>query len=289
MATAEEAIAAGIEGRRAARIGILRTQCPHPLGTPSLTPALRRVDAETRNHPMTFKPMLACAADLSSLRFPLLASPKFDGIRCAVVNGEPLTRSLKPIPNRYLRERLRAYADLDGELVLGNPKAKDCFQRTTSAVMSHDGEPTDVIFWVFDCISRKDDPFHERLRRAWTSLSQDPFGIGRLVEHTSINDTAALDAYEAEHVAAGWEGVMLRDPYGAYKCGRSTAREGGLLKVKRFTDAEATVVGVEEQMHNENEAKTNALGLTERSSCAEGLRAHGAGYRDSNTLGRSME
>jgi DNA ligase-1 len=39
-----------------------------------------------------------------------------------------------------------------------------------------------------------------------------------------------------------------------------------MIKIKRFTDGEAVVVGVEEQMHNTNEATTNALGYTERSS-----------------------
>ena len=42
-------------------------------------------------------------------------------------------------------------------------------------------------------------------------------------------------------------------------------REGYLLKVKRFVDGEALVIGVTEPMHNANEAKTNELGRTARS------------------------
>jgi hypothetical protein len=59
---------------------------------------------------------------------------------------------------------------------------------------------------------------------------------------------------------------MLRDPNGPYKFGRSTRKEGYLLKLKRFCDSEAEVIGVVELMHNGNEAKTNALGRTERST-----------------------
>lgn len=64
---------------------------------------------------------------------------------------------------------------------------------------------------------------------------------------------------------------MIRAERGAYKCGRSTEREGGLVKVKRFVDAEAVVVGFVEEMHNANEATRDALGNTERSTSKAGL------------------
>jgi DNA ligase-1 len=70
-------------------------------------------------------------------------------------------------------------------------------------------------------------------------------------------------------VADGYEGVILRAPHAPYKFGRSTVREGYLLKVKRFQDSEAQIIGYEEEMHNGNEATINALGYTERSSHAE--------------------
>ena len=59
---------------------------------------------------------------------------------------------------------------------------------------------------------------------------------------------------------------MLRHPDGPYKHGRSTAKEGWLLKVKRFEDSEARIIGFSELMHNANEAKRNELGHLERSS-----------------------
>ena len=62
---------------------------------------------------------------------------------------------------------------------------------------------------------------------------------------------------------------MVRDPNGKYKHGRSTANEGTLLKIKAFEDDEATIIGTVELMRNRNEARTNALGHTERSSHAE--------------------
>mgnify|MGYP003413024970 len=59
---------------------------------------------------------------------------------------------------------------------------------------------------------------------------------------------------------------MVRSSSGHYKFGRSTTKEGILLKLKRFFDAEAVITEAHELMHNANEATTNALGYTERSS-----------------------
>jgi len=96
-----------------------------------------------------------------------------------------------------------------------------------------------------------------------------------------VNREAAILTWEESYLAAGYEGVMLRHPDGPYKHGRSTAKEAWLLKVKRFVDAEAKVIGYSEAQHNANEAKRNELGQLERSS-------HKAGKVGKQTLGALM-
>ena len=64
---------------------------------------------------------------------------------------------------------------------------------------------------------------------------------------------------------------MVRSMNGPYKQGRSTLKEGYLLKIKRFVDEEAIIIGFDEKMHNTNEAKVDALGYTERSTSKEGM------------------
>lgn len=215
----------------------------------------------------SFKPMLAadCKGDLRKIKFPVLASPKIDGIRCVIVNGKALTRSLKPIPNKHIREELEALEldGLDGELLVGST-----FAETTSAVMSHDGAP-DFVFRVFDDFTHPERPFGERFDDAdFRTDSCDP-NIATLT-HQVIGNETDLARYEARCLELGYEGVMLRDPNGLYKFGRSTLKEGGLVKLKRFTDDEAIVTGVVEQMHNGNEAFTDELGRTKRSSAKAG-------------------
>jgi DNA ligase-1 len=212
------------------------------------------------------KPMLAAPAG-AVLPYPLLLSPKLDGIRCLVIDGVAVGRSLKPLPNRHVQACFGRpeFNGLDGELVVGDPTAKDVFQATSSGVMSVEGRP-EVTFFVFDDFLHA-GPFKARLQSAEARIEAKlRFGPVELVPHTLVEDLADLDHHEWRYLTMGYEGVMLRHPAGPYKHGRSTAKEAWLLKVKRFEDGEAVVLGCTELMHNANEAKRNELGHLERSS-----------------------
>ena len=208
-----------------------------------------------------FKPMLASPFDEALLKFPVLASPKLDGVRAIVRGGVVLSRSLKPIPNKNVQKRFSHLEHFDGELIVGASNDPDVLRATTSGVMRVEGEP-DVSFHVFDHVEN-----HARLYTVRYDLLEEDTEINVFVvpQHELMN-TFELNAFEHEVLAEGYEGVMLRHPDAPYKFGRSTAREGYLLKVKRFHDAEFEIVGFEEEMFNANEATTSELGRTKRSS-----------------------
>ena len=220
---------------------------------------------------MTFKPMLASAIeDTSKLKFPVLASIKLDGIRATVQGGRLLTRSLKEVPNRQVQELFKNLPDgLDGELIYGDPSHPDCYRNTTSIVMSEDKDPTGIVFHAFDRYDSKHG-FETRLASIALNILTEQTQY-YIVAHERIRNEEELLEFEAKALEQGHEGVMVRSLDGPYKQGRSSVKEGHLLKLKRFHEAEAIITGFYEEMENQNEAKTNALGRTERSSAKSGL------------------
>jgi DNA ligase-1 len=226
---------------------------------------------------MITRPMLAeTIEDVNSLKFPVLVSGKMDGIRCIILNGCAVTRSLKPIPNKHIREWLEANLvdGLDGEIMTFKDDWKREFNDIQSDVMSQSGEP-DFSFMMFDYVKDGiDKPFEDRLKdlKEYTrSLPFEKQKVAICVHQVLCNNVEELLEQEKFHLDQGQEGVMTRDPKGGYKCGRSTLKQAWLLKLKRFVDSEAEVLGFSEQMTNTNEKFTSELGLSKRSSKKEGM------------------
>lgn len=224
------------------------------------------------------KPMLAAKTDGKNLNYPLLASPKLDGVRALVQGGKLYSRTLKLIPNGYTQAALGkpALNGMDGELIVGSSCAPDVYRQTTSGVMAFEGEPK-VVYFMFDRYDLQ-LPFYRRLEKVKENAKYRTGCCVGFVSHEIIERYEDLLVYEQDKLALGYEGVMLRHPEGPYKQGRSTEREGWLLKLKRFNDAEADVLWIVELMHNENKAEINELGKIERSS-------HKANKRGGNTMG----
>lgn len=216
------------------------------------------------------RPMLAAKATDSELQAlftkgrSFLVSPKIDGIRALVVNGQLVSRTMKPIRNSHTQALFGRpeLEGLDGELVVGNPWDKNLMQQTSSGIMSFDGKP-DVKFYVFDRWDLS-NPFVERQLRSVGDALQ--FGNGVIeLRHDWVKSYEELIQYEEHYLSVGYEGVMLRLPNGPYKQNRSTLKEAYLVKVKRFHDAEAIILGWEPLMRNFNEQESDERGYTKRS------------------------
>jgi DNA ligase-1 len=205
--------------------------------------------------------MLAVDYDPSKLVFPVFCSPKIDGLRCYKAKGKALTRSGKEQPNKYVRRMIKELPDgIDGELTVGD------FRTSSSALRSYDGEP-DFIYWVFDLVTALNIPFKERYSTLKSIYLPEWVSV---VPQVIIYNQEQLNTFEQECLAKGFEGVILRAIDSPYKCGRSTLKEGYLLKVKQFSDAEAVILDCYEQEQNTNEQFTNELGTTSRSYKQEG-------------------
>jgi DNA ligase-1 len=220
---------------------------------------------------LPFKPMLSASldgVDLSTLRYPLLVSPKLDGVRCIIWEGVAYSRNAKPIRNRFVQKWASEHHNLDGELIVGSPTDPHCLNNTQSGVMSFDGQP-DFAFHLFDSPEGIEPGFKTRLAHVQAELDGEE-RVG-LVPHYEVTNAEELQRYEETFLYEDYEGVMLRDPSGPYKHGRSTLREGYLMKLKRFQDGEAVVVRLEEGHINQNGMERDELGRAKRSKHSENL------------------
>jgi len=216
-----------------------------------------------------FKPMLAVAPDdITDVKLPVYASTKLDGIRCLFIDGKMLSRSLKPIRNGYLQQKyepLKQYSKdynviLDGELY-GHGMT---FQQISSDVMTT-YKQTDqrLSYWAFDCIVEEDYamPFYARLANLIKIVNIVLCPIV-YVDQELVKTHEEITKHFETVQESGYEGLILRPSNSRYKQGRSTVKEGLMLKIKPWHTWDARIVGIIQETEVDPDAPrtTNELG-----------------------------
>ncbi len=236
-----------------------------PVAQAALTEGLPAVEAFGLTVGQPIKPMLASAApdmaaafDKLSVGTEVCVDTKLDGIRIQVhKRGDEVmvyTRSLDDITVR-LPEVVAVAAALpvrdavlDGEAIAldsaGRPRP---FQETSARTASHldevTGPPgTAVTPFFFDCLHVDgadliDEPLRDRLSRL-DAITPESTRIGRLITAAAEE---ATDFFAAA-VAAGQEGVVVKDLTAAYDAGR---RGAAWVKVKPRHTLDLVVLAVE--------------------------------------------
>jgi DNA ligase-1 len=230
------------------------------------------------------KPMLASDYVEDKLVFPLVAQPKIDGVRCLNIDGQFTGRSLKGHKNRFVTARFShpLLAGLDGEAAAEDERYPDLCRLTSSALSTIEGEPF-ILWHLFDDFSPHlaDKPYLHRLDQLAQRVGRLAGELPtlhphlRVVPHIVVGCLDHLLEVDSHFLAQGYEGTIVRSPKGKHKQGRSTVREGGLLRIKRFVDFEFQVHTILEGEKNQNEATINPLGQTERSTHQENMVANG--------------
>lgn len=229
------------------------------------------------------KPMLACDWDESKVRLPVIGQPKIDGVRALNITGRLTGRSMEEHANRYVSDIFSRPAcfGLDGEMAAAIETDPALCRKTTSALNTVGGSPF-IVWWVFDFLipEVRHLPYDQRLKVLTEYVStlpseQGQSGLIRPIPWVFIEDKKQLDAYRQLNLDLGYEGTILRDYAGKYKEGRSTVREGGLLRIKAFKDGEMLIDGLEEGQENLNVATVGALGQTKRSTHKDNMRPNG--------------
>ena len=219
--------------------------------------------------------MLAVEVPYRDLVFPLYRTDKIDGIRCLTqlpvwkdATCEPVSRALKPIPNRWLSGQLAKLPPyLDGELVAGNT-----FQETMSNVMTHDGWGFPFKYVVFDHFENPDIGYLKRVAILRQLMKDLPTWVEFLepAEETSLDSLLnALGEICKKPYPA--EGLIVRPSWSPYKYGRSTPKQKWMVKMKLFNDSEARIIGFKEMRVNRNTPEKNELGYQKRATMKDGM------------------
>lgn len=147
------------------------------------------------------KPMLAEPLDPAiGVKYPVLATPKLDGIRCLRLDNRTLSRKFLDIPNRHVQARMATLPinGLDGELIVDGYS----FNQIQSAIMSEDGTP-DFRYYVFDVVTNSlAEPYVDRMDRL-KQLSLPDFCVKVLPK--LIKDEQELNQFEEESLREGYE------------------------------------------------------------------------------------
>lgn len=186
-----------------------------------------------------FSPMLASNYDGSQDINNWYMSEKLDGIRCIFSDGVMRSRNgNKFFPPDYFIEKFPKNITFDGELFLD----RKSFSETVSIVKKHDAHDgwKKIKYLVFDAPEVKGS-FEKRLKFLEKVLSGTDSEYIELHKHEICKDHEILENKMNEVIAIDGEGIILRDPKSMYENRRTKT----MLKVKKFHDAEAKVIGTE--------------------------------------------
>jgi DNA ligase-1 len=166
-----------------------------------------------------------------------LVSEKLDGIR-GIWDGEALRtrqgQKLNP-PDWFVSGWPKVW--LDGELWAGRNQFGTVQNTVLDAIPNHE-QWREIRYMVFDAPDNV-STFEQRVKRYQALVSDSESAYIQAVDQFTVDSAEQLYDQLDAMVALGAEGLMLHRKTVLFRSGRSDA----LLKVKKYQDAEAQVVG----------------------------------------------
>lgn len=227
---------------------------------------------------MQITPTLANDIDYSKARFPLAGFRKVDGVRASHFVSYFHGRSMDPFKNTALNAKFSSgdYAGGDGELTIdGRLTGSDLCSLTTGLVNRatlKKGEtelPSNAVWNLFDWVSPDTIALPYGRRHEIAKERAQGLASVHVLDYVIIEDATQADDWFGQCLDDDCEGAIYRELNALHKSGRASKKDNDFWRAKPTSDKDAVVIYVYEAEENLNEAKTNSLGRTERSSHQE--------------------
>lgn len=177
------------------------------------------------------------------IKYPCYGSPKLDGVRCLAIRHEDRVELKSRGGKEYFVEHIQR--DLLGSMLPGEVFDGELYihgkylEEIVSAVKKPNEDTPNLKFVIFDVVNHKE--FDDRLqdlavvKRFGASVEE--------LRYVVLNSEQEMKEKHKEYVAAGYEGIMLRNGGGVYESGK---RSADLQKYKEFFDEEFVIIDVRE-------------------------------------------
>lgn len=215
----------------------------------------------------TFGVMLAKTYS-SDIDKPMYMSLKFDGLRAVYTGHNLYTRNGHVILGMdHILAELKSLEcnSFDGELLIPGLH----FQESSGLIRSHKACPK-AQYFIFDKPSSP-EPFTYRYNQLALDLKGHTDGSLNLVKHVRTASVEVIDRTYNKALDAGYEGLVLKDPYHEYQCKRSS----DWLKLKAVQSIDLPIVDV---FRGTGKYEDSLGGIIVRNTC--NLIRVGSGFTD---------
>ena len=205
---------------------------------------------DARHFEKTFKPLktqdltkdFTIGKNLSSLTYPMLATPKIEGVRCITLgNGVAVDGDLVKIQNHKIYRTLLEYGmgGLDGGITI--PGATE--EEIISAVNNPTAEE-DFRYMVFDVWNRPLVKYVDRVKAVEAVLTPPRPKMIHVVKPVTIAAEGGVLAYFQHCAVKGYDGCVIRDPNSVYKF--TDDESHGVHKLKLYQVGQGEIVSAKE-------------------------------------------
>ena len=210
-------------------------------------------------------PMLAMPLNMDAVdkyvKFPCYVQPKFNGVRCMVLNHLGDHRFLSRTRKEYtaldfMRDEVqgmfKSYSP-DGEIYIHGTSLQDI----VSLVKRKQEGTLNLKYVVYDLIDPNME-FKDRLQTRDTLFKE--YITHSKAKYVQLAQTLLIHSFDElmtayqTFISQGYEGIIIRNPQAVY---HPNIRSKDLLKYKNFRDSEFTIVGAECEIYYDKQLGKN--------------------------------